>query len=82
MKHLTEEPDWETQDCVHLYMEDSNLHLERFTGPNNEIYVAVDHPVNPGKVEWYQFTPAHWNICVDRAGEVYAGSSLYVEDNN
>ena len=81
LRYLTKEPNWETQDGVHLHMIDSRLHMERFTGPGNEVYVAVDHLDAPGKVEWYQFTPDHWNDCVDRACEL-SGSPLYVKDNN
>lgn len=75
MRYLPYEPNWETQDQVHLYLR-HGMHYERFTGPNNEIYVAVHHETVK-VISWYEFTKDFWNDSVDRAEETI-GTNLYL----
>lgn len=68
------EPDWTTQDQIHVYTEDGT-HYERFSGPQGQIYAAVDGNIDT-QIRWVLLTADEWNTLVDEATEV-SGLDLY-----
>lgn len=71
------EPEWLTQDMVHLYFSDG-MHYERFRGDYGRIFLAADHE-DVGLVVWWEATVTEWNALVDDACETN-GAPLYLED--
>lgn len=71
------EPEWVTQDMVHLYFPDGT-HYERFRGDYGRIFVAVNHDT-VGLVTWYEATVEEWNWLVDDSCET-SGAPLYLDD--
>lgn len=78
LRYLTEEPEWETQDCVHIITA-NGTHIERFTGQGGIVYLALSY-AGTNTISWCETTPEHWNELVDRSVETY-GTDLYLKEN-